>query len=77
MNLEIISPDASLFEGEADSVVVPALDGELGILDHHAPLIAALKAGEVRITTKGKTEKLPIAGGVVEVKQNKVMILAE
>jgi F-type H+-transporting ATPase subunit epsilon len=77
MKLEIISPDSSLFVGESDSVIVPALDGELGILNHHAPLIAALKQGKVRIRQQGSEKTFEIKGGVLEVKQNKVIILAE
>ncbi len=77
MKLEIISPDSSLFVGESDSVIVPALDGELGILNHHAPLIAALKQGKVRIRQQGTEKTFDIKGGVLEVKQNKVIILAE
>ncbi len=77
MNLEIITPEKTLFEGEADCVVVPALDGELGILNNHAPIIAALKAGAVKITNEGQTQEFQIVGGVLEVKNSRVMILAE
>ena len=47
MLLEIISPEKEIFKGEAKSVTVPAVDGSLGILDHHAPLISTLKKGTV------------------------------
>ncbi len=76
MKLEIISPEKKLFEGEASSIVVPAVDGSLGILDNHAPLISALKKGVVEIKGNTNTE-FPINGGVVEVLTNKVVILAE
>lgn len=76
MRLEIISPEKKLFEGEASSVTVPAVDGSLGILDNHAPLISSLKKGTVEI--KGSSNSnFEINGGVVEVLQNKVVILAE
>lgn len=76
MRLEIISPEKKLFEGEANSVTVPAVDGSLGILDNHAPLISALKKGTVEI--KGSSNSnFEINGGVVEVLKNKVVILAE
>lgn len=77
MNVEIITPEKPLFSGEADSIVVPAADGELGILNDHAPLVAALKKGSIRLTNKGKTDTFEVNGGVLEVKQNKVIILAE
>ena len=76
MRLVIISPEKKLFEGEANSVTVPAVDGSLGILDNHAPLISALKKGTVEI--KGSSNSnFEINGGVVEVLKNKVVILAE
>lgn len=78
MNIEIITPDHSLFNGEANAVSVPAIDGSLGILNNHAPLISALKAGKVKVTlTNGKEEFFEINGGVAEVLNNKVIILAE
>lgn len=78
MNVEIITPDHSLFNGEANAVTVPALDGSLGILNNHAPLISALKAGQVKVTLPdGEDELFDIKGGVAEVLNNKVIILAE
>lgn len=77
MTVEIITPETSLFAGEADSLIVPALDGEMGILNHHAPIISALKAGNVRLKTGGKEETFEIKGGVLEVNSNKVIVLAE
>jgi F-type H+-transporting ATPase subunit epsilon len=78
MKLEIIKPDKKLFEGEAKSVIVPDANGQLGILNRHAPLIAALKKGTVKVTeNNGKVQKFEINGGVVEVLKSKVIILAE
>ncbi|MCA1763219.1 MAG: ATP synthase F1 subunit epsilon [Cryomorphaceae bacterium] len=77
MVVDIITPDKSLFSGEATAVTVPGTDGSLGILDKHAPLISALKQGKVKVTTAGGEDFYEIAGGVVEVQQNKVIILAE
>ncbi|MBS1582658.1 MAG: ATP synthase F1 subunit epsilon [Bacteroidetes bacterium] len=78
MQLEIITPDKELFKGEAKSVTVPGVDGSLGFLDHHAPLITVLKAGEVQVKLPGgKEERFPVKGGVVEVSDNKVIVLAE
>ena len=78
MVIEIITPDESLFKGEAQGVTVPGIDGSLGILNNHAPLISALKSGKVKVThLDGKEEFFEINGGVAEVLNNKVIILAE
>jgi F-type H+-transporting ATPase subunit epsilon len=78
MNLQIITPDATVFEGEANLVQLPGIDGSFGILNHHAPLISILKAGKVKIQLPDKTLKfIEIRGGVVEVLKDKVLILAE
>ncbi len=78
MTIEIITPDKALFKGEAKGVTVPGIDGSLGILNNHAPLISALKAGKVKVTNAdGQDEFFEINGGVAEVLNNKVIILAE
>lgn len=97
MQLEIVTPDKNLFRGEVDYVYCPGSDGAFGILNHHAPLIATLRTGEVRIrvaeagavhfnnetgklehnTSVGTELKFNIGGGVVEVMNNKVVLLAE
>lgn len=78
MDLQIITPDKELFKGEAKRVSVPGVDGSMGFLDHHAPLITVLKAGEVKVfLPDNKTESFTLKGGVVEVNNNKVIVLAE
>lgn len=78
MHLEIITPDKKLFEDEVKSVTVPGTDGSLGILDRHAPLISALKKGVVKVTDKTSTRhNFQINGGVVEILNNRVIVLAE
>lgn len=78
MELQIITPDKELFKGEAKSITVPGVDGSMGFLDKHAPLITVLKAGNVEVTLPdNKTESFPLKGGVVEVSNNKVIVLAE
>ncbi|MCB9194835.1 MAG: ATP synthase F1 subunit epsilon [Flavobacteriales bacterium] len=77
MNVEIITPDKELFNGEATSIVVPGTDGLLGILNNHAPLISSLKGGTVKLSTPEGEKSFVVKGGVVEVLKNKVMILAE
>lgn len=78
MDLQIITPDKELFNGQAKRVTVPGVDGSMGFLDHHAPLITVLKAGEVKVTLpEGTVETFALQGGVVEVSKNHVIILAE
>ena len=78
MVLEIISPDKKLYEGEVKSIILPGIDGSFGILDQHAPLISALKKGEIQISvTESQKETFAVNGGVVEVLNNKVIVLAE
>lgn len=77
MKLEIITPEKKLFEGEVKYVYLPGSAGALGILDHHAPLITTLKEGELRIDTGSDKKSFTVKGGVVEVLNNKVIILAE
>ena len=78
MTVNIISPDAEIYNGEAKYVGVPGIDGSLGILNNHAPLITTLSEGEVLVRMEnGTEEKFPVKGGVLEVLNNKVIILAE
>lgn len=77
MNLEIITPDTTIYQGEAELIQLPGIDGSFEILNNHAPLISALKKGKVKIEKSGKEEFFEINGGVIEVLENKVLILAE
>ncbi len=78
MQLDIISPDKTLFSGEVKYVGVPGIDGSLGVLNNHAPLITTLDNGEILIRMEdGQEERFPVKGGVLEVMNNKVIILAE
>jgi len=76
MRVEIITPDKELFKGEAKSVTVPGVDGSMGFLNNHAPLITVLKAGDVKVRTEKGEESFPVKGGVVEVMNNTVLVLA-
>lgn len=75
--VDIMSPERLVKHTEADSVVVPSSDGEIGILPHHAPLLAMLEAGEIRLRRGDAVEKFAISGGFVEVVNNKISIFAE
>jgi F-type H+-transporting ATPase subunit epsilon len=77
LHVSVISPEATIFEGEAESVVVPAWDGELGILRGHAPLMALLGTGSIRVRSGGKTERFHVTGGFVQVINNRVSVLSE
>lgn len=77
MLLEIVTPDKKVFEGEISSVTFTGSDGEFQVLSNHAPLISSLGKGPVRITASGKSEALIIDGGVVEVLNNNIIVLAE
>jgi F-type H+-transporting ATPase subunit epsilon len=75
--LEIVSPERRAFTGSVDLVVVPAIDGELGILPNHARLISALGTGELRIKSAAGEQALLISGGFVEVRADKVVVMAD
>lgn len=77
MNLDIITPDRVIFSGETTLVQLPGLDGLFEILKNHAPLIAALKKGKAKAIVNGKVQFFEINGGIVEVKNNKVLVLAQ
>jgi F-type H+-transporting ATPase subunit epsilon len=78
LQLEIVSPERQAFTDEVDMVIVPGIDGQLGILPHHTRLISALGVGELRIKKGGSTEQsLLISGGFVEVRPDKVIVMAD
>jgi len=78
MHLEIITPDKKVYEGTVKLVKVPGSKGSFEVLRNHAPIISTLENGEVKIIDENdKTEFFEIGGGVIEVKQNKIIILAE
>ncbi|MBL6645868.1 MAG: ATP synthase F1 subunit epsilon [Flavobacteriales bacterium] len=76
MKLEILTPDAVLFDGEARHVFLPGSDGALGVLDRHAAMITTLRKGTVKVDTSGGEQTFELNGGTVEVLDNKVLILA-
>jgi F-type H+-transporting ATPase subunit epsilon len=77
LQLEIVTPERLAYSDTVDQVVVPGSEGELGILPHHAPLIAMLGVGELRIKKAGAEESFAIAGGFVQVRPDKVVVMAE
>ena len=81
MFLEIITPDEKFFEGEVDSATFPGSDGSFQILNNHAPLISTLGVGDIKfsrtVEKKVKETHVLVEGGIVEVLNNKVTVLAE
>jgi F-type H+-transporting ATPase subunit epsilon len=78
MHIEIITPDKSVYTGEVTLAQFPGKDGSFEILNNHAPIIAVLKKGKIKVTDKDKqTLFFEVSGGVVEVRKNKVIVLAE
>lgn len=78
MLLEIITPKKKLYSGEVSTITLPGSEGSFGILNDHAPIISTLKAGEIKIVEQdNNTTAFPVNGGVAEVNNNKVIILAE
>ena len=77
IQLEIVTPERLVYEDEVDSVNVPGIEGELGILPHHAPLLSILGFGELRIRKGGAEESFAIVGGFVQVRPDKVVVMAE
>jgi F-type H+-transporting ATPase subunit epsilon len=77
IQLEIVTPERLVYEDEVDSVNVPGIEGELGILPHHAPLLSILGFGELRIRKGGAEESFAIVGGFVQVRPEKVVVMAE
>jgi F-type H+-transporting ATPase subunit epsilon len=75
MKVEILTPDKTLFSGDADVVTVPGINGSLQILENHAPMIANLKKGSLSIKSKDGKQKFDVTGGLVEVLKNKVIVL--
>jgi F-type H+-transporting ATPase subunit epsilon len=73
----VISPERVLFEGEAESVVAPAYDGEVGILQNHAPMMTLLGRGELRLRTGGDTQRFAVEGGFLQVVDNAVRVVTE
>ncbi len=78
MLVEIISPEKTLFSGELKVIQLPGIDGSFEIMDRHAPMISVLKKGQVRmVDQKEQASYIDINGGVIEVLDNHVKILAE
>lgn len=77
MHLEIITPDKKVFSGEISAVQVPGSKGSFSVLEYHAPIISTLEEGRIKVVERGAETFYQISGGIIEVKNNNVYILAE
>jgi len=91
MFLEIVTPEASIFQGDVESVTVPGINGEFQMLNHHAPVVSLLQEGKVKIkgsitineiykekfTKENNSSVLLINSGTVELNDNKIIILVD
>ncbi len=77
MKLTIITPERTVFEDDVIQVTLPTMDGEITVLAHHVPLVGILKPGELLIKKEGEEIPLAVSGGMIQVYQNSVTVLAE
>jgi F-type H+-transporting ATPase subunit epsilon len=75
--LEIVTPDARVYSDTIDTVVIPTVEGEVGILPGHIPLLTQVEHGELRVTKGTETVLLAVSGGFAEIEQDRVQVLAE
>jgi F-type H+-transporting ATPase subunit epsilon len=77
IRLEIVTPERVIYSDEVDAVIAPGVEGQLGILPHHAPLMTILQPGELRVR-KGEEETcIAVFGGFLEVRPDRVIVLAD
>jgi F-type H+-transporting ATPase subunit epsilon len=77
LTVRVISPERTIYEGEADLVVAPAWDGEVGILRGHAPMVVLLGEGDLRVRRDGVEEEFYVSGGFLQVANDVVNVLSE
>jgi F-type H+-transporting ATPase subunit epsilon len=77
MHVTVISPEAAMFDGEAEAVTAPAFDGQVGILPRHAPFMTLLGEGRLVVRQAGGTRAFRVKGGFLQVVDDRVRIVAE
>ena len=77
LTVSVISPEAILFEGQTESVVAPAFDGQVGILTGHAPMMTLLGSGELRLGGQGGGPRFQVSGGFLQVVDDTVRVVTE
>lgn len=77
LHVDIVSAEKEIYSGTAEMVFAPLVTGEVGVLPRHAPLIARMKPGEVRVRTSGEELQFYVSGGVLEIQPHVVTVLAD
>ena len=77
VRLEIVTPEAKTFSDNVDSVVIPGVEGEIGVLPMQAPLMTLLEPGELRVMKNGEETRLAVGEGFVEITQEKIAVLTD
>jgi F-type H+-transporting ATPase subunit epsilon len=76
-DLSLVTPEGAAFEGEAEMLIVPGAAGEIGVLARHAPLVAMLKAGEIRVKANGQWQAFAAGPGYFKVQQDRALVLVD
>ncbi|MBJ7407164.1 MAG: F0F1 ATP synthase subunit epsilon [Bradyrhizobium sp.] len=76
-HFDLVSPEKLAFSGEVDQVDIPGVEGDFGVLAGHAPVVAAIRPGILTVTTGGRHEKIIVLGGIAEVSENGLTVLAD
>lgn len=77
LTLEIVTPDGRVYNDTVDTVVIPTVEGEIGILPGHIPVLTQVADGELRVTKASETKNLVVSGGFAEIEGDRVKVLAE
>ncbi|OGO23137.1 MAG: F0F1 ATP synthase subunit epsilon [Chloroflexi bacterium RBG_16_50_9] len=77
LKIDIVTAERVVYSGDVDVVIAPGVEGQLGILPHHAPLMTTLQAGELLVRRGGEEDSLAISGGFLEVRPDRVIVLAD
>jgi F-type H+-transporting ATPase subunit epsilon len=77
LDLSLVTPEGPVFEGEAEMLIVPGAAGEIGVLARHAPLVAMLKAGEIRVKSQGDWQAFAAGPGYFKVQQDRALVLVD
>jgi F-type H+-transporting ATPase subunit epsilon len=77
IKLEIVSAERVVYTEDVEAVIAPGIEGQLGILPHHAPLMTILQAGELRVRRGAEEDIMAISGGFLEVRPDRVIVLAD
>jgi len=77
LKLDIVTAERTVYSDEVDIIIAPGVEGQLGILPHHAPLMTILQAGELVVRKGSQEESLAISGGFLEVRPDRVIVLAD